>query len=954
MNGNNNPLAKALAFLITAYPDHAEELGRITNLFLKDPEKARLELSKYRRANPDIRFPKDLEILIEQELQQNQKNVLNEEQEEKDLKKPSEKDMQKIYLVKKKVPPTPAERYKKAIEDEFIEKQSNERTSKDYLKEKELSEKEVFNQWYKENTKLFGKKSPSVEESAAYKESEEFKKKVAENADRRYKERFSAEITSFITIEKYKIYDDPNEDPVLKEFKKILAEAEKQPTEDAKKTKEAALRDISESYQQKALSYSNDVPEIQTFLTGANKESLLSPSIISSAAENNSEANTTSDQYLDNQREENQEPSQEDSRSSSSNQQRRDSRRERKKSSTPSTHSPKSPKKSPFKNSKAGKKALENIGKKILSQIGQKAVVAFGAATWEVWAVILLIIGLLFLFLFLLDEVEETYHQGGTIYISKSADKEAVVNPPADPNYLTALSTPQDITYTISVSFSQEADAITVTDPIPENALFVSASDNPVLKDAQGNTIKDPSQYSLVSKVEWFISAYGDSASPDDILNYTYKKAAGVTGGKATESAVLATWLDKKLAGSGLAGQGSTFTFLSAKYNIPIELALGMFWHEAQWATTGINPEANNPGDLSNGTITTGTPKCAKWSTTPNQVGSKSTSKNTYCVYPSMQDGIEAYFKLLSTNYREAVDYFIQTADPSQVIAKYYSSANDESGGNASQYIININSKVKELKDSASKDGVSLSAVGTSGAGIGLTKTFTLVLRPKPDTKDTYIANVASVYTIGGTNSGATISSPKTTQEWIDTFKQAALISQVPWEFLASIAIQESALGSDFGTCSYYSPAPGGHVLVPGNGLRPKAEDATSFATIAQKLNIPLNTGVSCNPKGSNGGAMGYTQIMPDEMIALGSAAESILSHYPNPWNATDAVILTGIILKNKMKIGINSPMPEIYSIMFEAAWRYYGYHPTTEVGKFYPNAVMARYQEIKAKQTLP
>lgn len=715
MNRNDNPLAKVLAFLITAYPDHAEELGRITNLFLRDPEKARLELYKYKKANPNIRFPKDLEFLIDQELQRGDKQPGKENDSKKS--------------------PTPAERFKKVLEDEFVNKQSNGRISEDYLKEKELSEKEVFEQWYKENTTL-GKKNPSEQETKTYKESEEFKTKVAKETDRRYKEKFAAEITGFIAIEKSRIYDNHTNDPVVKELGKILSEAEGENGEGAQKTKKKSLDDFYGIFPQKTIAYSNDIPEIRQYLTEAKKEDFSAPIIMSSPdleddyssedSENN-ESENNSTYSPDTQDESEDDQSQ---RSSSSGRSRGRGKKE-----TEETAKRAERKAERRAARKVGKSGVKKIGQKIASQVGQKAVMALGAATWEIWAIILAIILLLFLLFFLIDQLNN--QSGGFVSISKTADKEAVDNPPADSAYLTALSTPQDITYTITVSYSENVQSVTVTDPIPENAILVSANNNAEFLDTDGNPTTDKN---LAKTVTWTISPEATST--------------GSLSG--TTSATLGDWLNKKLSGSGLAGQGGALVYFSSKYNIPVELALGMFWHEAQWATTGINPQANNPGNLSNGIVTTSIPKCAKWSAAPDKVGSKSTSKNTYCVYPSMEDGIEAYFKLLDKNYRSQVDYFIQTGDPSKVIAKYYSSANDESGGNAAQYIANINSKVKELKNAAAKDGVSLNAPSDS-TGTGSTvwnKTFQIVLRPKSTTKDTYIINIARAENVIATPQG--------------------------------------------------------------------------------------------------------------------------------------------------------------------------------------------------------
>jgi peptidoglycan hydrolase-like protein with peptidoglycan-binding domain len=100
--------------------------------------------------------------------------------------------------------------------------------------------------------------------------------------------------------------------------------------------------------------------------------------------------------------------------------------------------------------------------------------------------------------------------------------------------------------------------------------------------------------------------------------------------------------LNALLKNSGLAGQGEHMLAMSKKYNVPVELALAMFWKEAQWNTTGVAPGNNNPGNL----------RFAEWERELGGVPNGGFTK-----FPSVAKGVEAYFRLLgSSTYRSFVD----------------------------------------------------------------------------------------------------------------------------------------------------------------------------------------------------------------------------------------------------------------------------------------------------------
>lgn len=197
---------------------------------------------------------------------------------------------------------------------------------------------------------------------------------------------------------------------------------------------------------------------------------------------------------------------------------------------------------------------------------------------------------------------------------------------------------------------------------------------------------------------------------------------------------------------------------------------------------------------------------------------------------------------------------------------------------------------------------------------------------------------------------GSSIENPTTAEEWISVYKNAENLMKVEWEFLAGVTKTETGMGNNFGGCSYVAPAPsGGHVLTSENGLRSE-EDLAAFKRVMDTLGLPYNTPVSCNPSGSNGGAMGYTQFMPREWEAGAQRIQNILGHYPNPWNAADATVMAAYLLKAKVDIAADEEMPVDEALYREAASKYYGDGDPN--GK-YANLVYAYYLQVKACQCL-
>jgi|GEM_PF-2096618 len=191
---------------------------------------------------------------------------------------------------------------------------------------------------------------------------------------------------------------------------------------------------------------------------------------------------------------------------------------------------------------------------------------------------------------------------------------------------------------------------------------------------------------------------------------------------------------------------------------------------------------------------------------------------------------------------------------------------------------------------------------------------------------------------------------PQSKEEWLDVFREAGEITQVPWEFIAAIAWNETSMGGNLGGCSYHPPPPdSGWVLTSGNGLR-LPEDLDAFDRVAGAVDVPDNSPVSCNASVGSGGAMGYTQVMPQEWEGRADMVEAQVGHYPSPWNALDAVMMAGFILKDKGGIAIEAAFPEDINIMRIAAGAYNGSGPYEP----YAANVLATYLEIKLTGNLP
>ncbi len=120
------------------------------------------------------------------------------------------------------------------------------------------------------------------------------------------------------------------------------------------------------------------------------------------------------------------------------------------------------------------------------------------------------------------------------------------------------------------------------------------------------------------------------------------------------------------LKGTGMAEKGELISQLAKKYNIPAELALSMFRMEAGFAKPGtLAAKTNNPGNI-------------KY---VGQAGA--TKEGPNAKWKTMDEGIEAYFKLLDKGYRK----FIDNKDWSGLVNKYAPPSENDTN----DYINNIN-----------------------------------------------------------------------------------------------------------------------------------------------------------------------------------------------------------------------------------------------------------------------
>jgi len=160
--------------------------------------------------------------------------------------------------------------------------------------------------------------------------------------------------------------------------------------------------------------------------------------------------------------------------------------------------------------------------------------------------------------------------------------------------------------------------------------------------------------------------------------------------------------------------------------------------------------------------------------------------------------------------------------------------------------------------------------------------------------------------------------------------------------FLMAILTQESNLGQNVGTCN----RPGDPPSKNWKAVMKPTRDYAPFERITKELGLDPDTmPVSCPLGGSGyGGAMGPAQFIPSTWELYKAKIAAATGHNPpNPWNAGDAFMASGIYLK---ELGAGDGG---YTAEKRAALKYYaGSGWNKPQNAFYGNQVMAiaeRYQ---------
>ncbi len=165
--------------------------------------------------------------------------------------------------------------------------------------------------------------------------------------------------------------------------------------------------------------------------------------------------------------------------------------------------------------------------------------------------------------------------------------------------------------------------------------------------------------------------------------------------------------------------------------------------------------------------------------------------------------------------------------------------------------------------------------------------------------------------------------------EAYDYAKLASQKTGVRTAFIMAIMQQETGFGRNVGGCYLRDDKTGDGIYIR-SGKKAKRTMIVSNIPNFKKITSALGrdwkkTPVSCaiyqNGKYYGyGGAMGYTQFIPNSWMSVARRVESYLNTpVANPWNPRDAVMATGIFLRDK------GAAKQSYQAEYQAACRYYG-----------------------------
>jgi peptidoglycan hydrolase CwlO-like protein len=183
---------------------------------------------------------------------------------------------------------------------------------------------------------------------------------------------------------------------------------------------------------------------------------------------------------------------------------------------------------------------------------------------------------------------------------------------------------------------------------------------------------------------------------------------------------------------------------------------------------------------------------------------------------------------------------------------------------------------------------------------------------------------------------------------------QASKITGVRPAFILAILQQESNLGANVGQCYLKDDSSGAGVGkntgAPFPNVMSPTRDVPPFLALSSQLGFdPHNQVVSC-PQGPGwGGAMGPSQFIASTWsLYVPRIASATGSSVPNPWNARDAFMATGLFLSDLGASG-GTPSGEL-----EAAGRYYAGGNWATLGRSYAQSVAQRAATIQTTMIDP
>jgi len=378
-------------------------------------------------------------------------------------------------------------RLNKALRREAIRQASDDRSSEAY----KLSEDYVFKKWCKQ-ARI---KDQNSNEAQNLRKNEQFKDDVGEHFVK--KNKLQETIKEKTSLERKRAYDNPEDDPAIKELNKMLSElnaehnrkSEKQKKKDPqnKKAKNDVLSVFAKEFPEKTDRYTKwqKKRDYEIFTKGG-EPMLAGLSSTMSSLRGLSDFMNTPD-YND----EGVPPISPQATNSHGGQGIRNLAQKGV--------------------NKALKKGLEEPAEQLAEQglkqgalqlaraAGSAVLSALGAIGWPVLVAAAIILIIIILCLILTGgggNGNGTEDNNSTLLLSKT------VTPAEVPNLDQTTPAASQFTYTITADYLGQGGQMVIEDPIPDNADFVSADNNAALMDASGNATTDAS---LVRSVVWTV-----------------------------------------------------------------------------------------------------------------------------------------------------------------------------------------------------------------------------------------------------------------------------------------------------------------------------------------------------------------------------------------------------------------------------------------------------------------